>query len=88
MKKRYLLAPGPTPVPDSALLAMAEPIIHHRTPQFSKVFREAADLLKYVFQTKEDVLILAASGTGAMEGSITNLYSPGDEVIFVNRGKF
>ncbi|MEK7680169.1 MAG: hypothetical protein AAB356_08250 [Deltaproteobacteria bacterium] len=68
MKKRYLLAPGPTPVPESALLAMAEPIIHHRTPQFSKVFREAADLLKYVFQTKEDVLILAASGTGAMDG--------------------
>ncbi|MCR4287405.1 MAG: alanine--glyoxylate aminotransferase family protein [Deltaproteobacteria bacterium] len=88
MKKRYLLAPGPTPVPESALLAMAEPIIHHRTPQFSKVFREAADLLKHVFQTKEDVLILAASGTGAMEGSITNLFSPGDEVIVVNGGKF
>ena len=88
MKKRYLLAPGPTPVPESALLAMAAPIIHHRTPQFSQVFREAAELLKYVFQTKEDVLILAASGTGAMEGSITNLFSPGDEVVVVNGGKF
>ncbi|MBI5599717.1 MAG: alanine--glyoxylate aminotransferase family protein [Deltaproteobacteria bacterium] len=88
MKKRYLLAPGPTPVPERALLSMAQPIIHHRTPQFSEVFREAAELLKYVFQTKEDVLILASSGTGAMEGSIVNLFSPGDEVIAVNGGKF
>lgn len=88
MKKRYLLAPGPTPVPESALLAMAQPMIHHRTPQFSEIFKEAAELLKYVFQTKQDVLILASSGTGAMEGSIVNLYSPGDEVIVVNGGKF
>jgi aspartate aminotransferase-like enzyme len=63
-------------------------MIHHRTPQFSAIFREAADLLKYVFKTKEDVLILAASGTGAMEGSVVNLFSPGDEVIVVNGGKF
>ena len=88
MKKRYLMAPGPTPVPASVLLEMAKPIIHHRTPQFSKVFREAAEMLKYVFQTTQDVLILASSGTGAMEGSITNLFSPGDEVIVVNGGKF
>ena len=88
MKKRYLLAPGPTPVPERALLAMAAPIIHHRTPQFSEVFKETAELLKYVFQTRQDVLMLAASGTGAMEGSITNLFSPGDEVIVVNGGKF
>jgi len=88
MKKRYLLAPGPTPVPEAALLAMAQPMIHHRTPQFSEIFKETAELLKYVFQTSEDVLILAASGTGAMEGSIVNLYSPGDEVIVINGGKF
>ncbi len=88
MRKKYLLAPGPTPVPEVALLAMAQPAIHHRTSQFSGIFREAADLLKYVFQTREDVLILAASGTGAMEGSIVNLFSPGDEVIVVNGGKF
>lgn len=88
MKKRYLLAPGPTPVPEEVLLAMARPVIHHRTPQFSEVFKEAAELLKEVFQTTQDVLILAASGTGAMEGSISNLFSPGDEVIAVNGGKF
>ncbi len=88
MKKNYLLAPGPTPVPERALLAMAQPMIHHRTPQFSAIFKEAATLLKDVFRTKEDVLILASSGTGAMEGSITNFFSPGDEVITVNAGKF
>ncbi|MFQ5441956.1 MAG: pyridoxal-phosphate-dependent aminotransferase family protein [Thermodesulfobacteriota bacterium] len=88
MRKKYLLAPGPTPVPDSTLLAMAAPVVHHRTPQFSEIFRETAGLLKYVFQTEEGVLMLASSGTGAMEGSITNLFSPGDEVIVVNGGKF
>ncbi len=88
MKKRYLLAPGPTPVPERVLLAMAGPIIHHRTPEFSAVFAETAEMLKEVFQTKEDVLILASSGTGAMESSITNLFSPGDEVIAINGGKF
>ena len=61
MKKNYLLAPGPTPVPERALLAMAQPMIHHRTPQFSAIFKEAATLLKDVFRTKEDVLILASS---------------------------
>ncbi|MBI5682004.1 MAG: alanine--glyoxylate aminotransferase family protein [Deltaproteobacteria bacterium] len=88
MKKRFLLAPGPTPVPAEINLAMAQPMIHHRTPQFSAIFGEVKEDLKYLFQTKQDVLILAASGTGAMEGSITNLYSPGDEVIVINGGKF
>ena len=88
MRKNYLLAPGPTPVPENALLAMAQPMIHHRTPQFSRIFAEVKEDLKYLFQTKQDVLILASSGTGAMEGSVTNLLSPGDEVIVVNGGKF
>lgn len=88
MIKNYLLAPGPTPVPSRVLLAMAQPLIHHRTPQFSRVFAEAKNGLKELFQTTEDVLILAASGSGAMEGSVTNLFSPGDEVLVVNGGKF
>jgi aspartate aminotransferase-like enzyme len=86
--KNYLIAPGPTPVPPRVLLAMAQPIIHHRTPQFSQTFADAKRALKQVFQTEQDVLILAASGTGAMEGSVTNLFSPGDEVLVVNGGKF
>ena len=88
MIKNYLLAPGPTPVPARVLLAMAQPIIHHRTPQFSRIFAEAKRGLKEVFQTEQDVLMLAASGSGAMEGAVTNLFSPGDEVLVVNGGKF
>lgn len=88
MIKSYLLAPGPTPVPERVSLAMARPIIHHRTPQFSKIFAEAKAGLRELFQTAQDVLMLAASGTGAMESSITNLYSAGDEILAVNGGKF
>ena len=88
MIKSYLLAPGPTPVPPEVLAAMAAPIIHHRTPQFSAVLAEVQDGLRTLFGTTGDVLVLAASGTGAMEGSVTNLLSPGDEVIVVNGGKF
>ncbi|MDH5761752.1 MAG: alanine--glyoxylate aminotransferase family protein [Nitrospinota bacterium] len=88
MKKTYLLAPGPTPVPETINLEMAAPMVHHRTPQFSKIFGEAAEGAKYLFQTKQDVLILASTGTGGMEGCITNLFSPGDKVLVVNGGKF
>ncbi len=63
MKKKYLLAPGPTPVPEHVALEMALPMQHHRTPQFSEIFGEAAESAKYLFQTKQDVLILAATGT-------------------------
>ncbi len=88
MKKTYLLAPGPTPVPEIVNLEMAAPMVHHRTPQFSKIFAEAAEDAKYLFQTQQDVLILAATGTGGMESCITNLFSPGDKVLVVNGGKF
>jgi aspartate aminotransferase-like enzyme len=86
--KHYLLAPGPTPVPPEVLAATAQPLIHHRTPQFSAVLAEVQDGLRELFGTKQDVLILASSGTGAMEGCVTNLCSAGDEVIVVNGGKF
>ncbi|MGB9893461.1 MAG: pyridoxal-phosphate-dependent aminotransferase family protein [Candidatus Saccharicenans sp.] len=88
IKKYYLLSPGPTPVPEKVLSAAAEPIIHHRTPEFSKIFMEVSEGLKYVFGTKEDVYILAASGTGAMEAAVINTLSPGDKVITINGGKF
>ena len=88
MKKKYLLAPGPTPVPETVSLEMAAPMVHHRTPQFSKIFGEAAEDAKYLFQTKQDVIILASTGTGGMESCITNLFSPGDKVLVINGGKF
>ncbi|MEP7151956.1 MAG: alanine--glyoxylate aminotransferase family protein [Nitrospira sp.] len=88
MLKRYLLAPGPTPVPPEVLLAMARPMIHHRAPEFDKLFGEVREDLKWLFQTRNDVLILAASGTGGMEGSVSNFLSPGDKALTVNGGKF
>lgn len=86
--KNYLLTPGPTPVPPEALESMARPIIHHRTPQFQEILKEVEDNLKYVFQTTNPVLIFSSSGTGAMEGAVTSLLSPGDKAIVVRGGKF
>lgn len=88
MLKRYLLAPGPTPVPHQALLAMAAPVIHHRTPEFSRVFRRVADGAKALFGTTQDVMMLAATGTGGMEAAVTNTLSKGDSVVVVRGGKF
>lgn len=86
--KNYLLTPGPTPVPPEALEAMARPIIHHRTPQFQAILKEVEEGLRYVFQTKNDVLMFASSGTGAMEGAVAGLLSSGDKAIVVRGGKF
>ncbi len=88
MLKRYLLAPGPTPVPPEVLLAMARPMVHHRAPEFDKLFGEVREDLKWLFQTRNDVLILASSGTGGMEGSVSSFLSPGDKAISINGGKF
>ncbi len=88
MRKNYLLTPGPTPLPPQVSEAMARPIIHHRTPQFQAVLKEATEGLKYVFQTKNDVFILASSGTGAMEAAVINLLSPGEAALTIQGGKF
>lgn len=88
MLKRYLLAPGPTPVPSEALLAMAMPIIHHRSPDFLPVLEAAKKGLQWLCQTKNDVLILCASGTGGMVGAVNNFFSPGDKALVVNAGNF
>lgn len=88
MLKRYLLAPGPTPVPPEVLLAMARPMIHHRAPEFDPIFAEVRENLKWLFQTRNDVLQLACSGTGGMEGAVSNFLSPGEKAICINGGKF
>src|SRR5688572_12192228 len=88
MIKHYLLSPGPTPVPNEVALAMSATMIHHRTPQFNHIFDQVRQGLKKLFGTKNDVLILASSGTGAMEASVANLFSPGDKVLVINGGKF
>lgn len=88
MKKNYLLTPGPTPLPPEVCESLSRPIIHHRTPQFQAILKEAHEGLKYVFQTANDVYILASSGTGGMEAAVTGLLSAGDKVIVVDAGKF
>ena len=88
MLKRFLITPGPTPVPPEVLLAGAEPIVHHRAPRFVEIFNECVEGLKYVYQTSNDVLIFAASGTGAMEAAVVNVVNPGDKVIVASVGNF
>lgn len=86
--KKYLFTPGPAPVPPEVLLEMARPIIHHRTPEFSAALDQARARLKPLFGTSQEVILLAASGTGGMEAALTNLLGPGDHAVFVNGGKF
>jgi len=86
--KKYVFTPGPVPVPSEVLLEMAKPIIHHRTAEFEEIFAEVREGLKYIYDTKQEVFILSASGTGAMEASVANTLSRGDKVLVVNSGKF
>lgn len=88
MKKNYLLTPGPTPLPPQVIEALSRPMIHHRTPQFQAILKEAEDGLKYVFNTNNDVFIFASSGTGVMEAAVANLLSPGDTAMVIEGGKF
>lgn len=88
MKKYQLMAPGPTPVPSEVLLAMAQPMIHHRTPAYEALFVEVREGLKRLCQTSQDVIPLACSGTGAMEAAVVNTLSAGDRVAVVVAGKF
>lgn len=88
MVKRYLLAPGPTPVPSEVLLSMAMPIIHHRSPDFLPVLDSAKKGLQWLYQTGNDVLILCSTGTGGMVGSVNNFFNQGDKVLVINGGKF
>ncbi|MDE2825575.1 MAG: alanine--glyoxylate aminotransferase family protein [Gemmatimonadota bacterium] len=81
-------APGPTPVPDRVVRKMSAPILTHRSTEFSDLLRQVASGLQYVFQTENDVLVLTASGSGAMEAAVVNLLSPGDRVLAISGGKF
>jgi aspartate aminotransferase-like enzyme len=88
MKKIRLLTPGPTAIPETVLAKFAEPIIHHRTSLFEAEFKILQDQLKWLFQTRQLVLTLTCTGTGAMEATVAGMFSPGDSVIVVNGGKF
>ena len=86
--KQFLMIPGPTPVPETALLAMAKHPMGHRSSEFSAVLAEVFADLKWLFQTQEDVFILTSSGTGAMEAAIYNLVNQGDKVLSLVIGNF
>lgn len=86
--KLMLMIPGPTPVPEQVLLAMAKHPIGHRSADFGKIMAEVTQNLKWLHQTQNDLLILTASGTGAMEAGIINFLSPGDRVLVGSNGKF
>ena len=86
--KQYLMAAGPTPLPPRVSQVMAEPIMYHRAPAFVEVYARCLDRLKGVFQTQNDVLCFASSGSGGMESAAANLVKPGDEVLVASCGKF
>lgn len=86
--REFLMIPGPTPVPDAVLEAVARHPIGHRTPEFSRVVREVTDGLKWLGDTANDVFVLTSSGTGGMESAIANTVSPGDRVLSLIVGVF
>jgi aspartate aminotransferase-like enzyme len=88
IRKTRLFTPGPTPLLPAAQFAMAAADIHHRTPEFRALYERVLGQLKTFVGTKNDVLLLASSGTGAMEAAVSNLTSPGDRVLVLSAGKF
>jgi aspartate aminotransferase-like enzyme len=86
--KRYVMTAGPTPIPPAVSNAMAEPILYHRAPAFVEVYARCLERIKGVFQTENDVLVFAASGSGAMESAVSNLVNPGEPALVASCGKF
>src|SRR5438874_1342010 len=87
-EKRYLLTPGPTPVPPEVLAAISQPVVHHRGPDFKPVYERSLARLREVFRTQSEVLLFASAGTGTMESAVANLCSPGERVLVVSAGHF
>jgi aspartate aminotransferase-like enzyme len=87
-EKRYLMTPGPTPAPPEVLAAISQPVIHHRGPDYRKLYADALGRLRQVFRTEREVLLYGGSGSGAMESAVANLVSPGDPVLVVSSGYF
>jgi aspartate aminotransferase-like enzyme len=86
--KRYLITPGPTPVPPEVVAAEAAPLHHHRSPDFRALLGETLQALRRLFATEHDVLLFTGSGTAAMESAVANLLSPGDRVVVASAGNF
>jgi aspartate aminotransferase-like enzyme len=87
-EKRYLLTPGPTPVPPQVLSVLGEPQIHHRSPDFKRAYGQCLERLKEISRTDNPVLLFTASGTGAFESAVANMIGEGDRVLAVSSGNF
>src|SRR2546423_6913387 len=87
-EKRYLLTPGPTPVPPEVLAALAEPVIHHRAREYRVIYERCLKRLRDVYRTQHDVLMFTTSGTGAFESAVANLTSPGERQLVLSAGNF
>jgi aspartate aminotransferase-like enzyme len=87
-EKRYLMTPGPTPVPPEVLAALAEPVVHHRGRDFRETYERCLVRLRDVYRTESDVLLFTASGSGAFESAVSNLVSPGERVLVLSAGNF
>lgn len=86
--RHFLQIPGPSPVPDRVLRAMARPILDHRGPEFQAMSQRVLDKVKDIFKTRNPVIIYPSSGTGAWEAALVNTMSPGDQVLMVETGQF
>jgi serine---pyruvate transaminase len=86
--KRYLMTPGPTPAPPEVLAAVGQPVIHHRGPDYRRLYAETLGKLRQVFRTEQEVLLFGGAGSGGMESAVANLCSPGDPVLVVSAGYF
>jgi aspartate aminotransferase-like enzyme len=87
-EKRYLLTPGPTPVPPEVLAALAEPVLHHRARDYRDIYKRCLARLAEVYRTQHDILMFTTSGTGAFESAVANLTSPGDRQLVLSAGNF
>jgi aspartate aminotransferase-like enzyme len=87
-EKRYLLTPGPTPVPPEVLVALAEPMIHHRARDYRDIYERSLLRLREVYRTQNDVLMFTTSGTGAFESAVANLTTPGERQLVLSAGNF
>src|SRR5436190_22489269 len=86
--KQYMLTAGPTPLPPSVSAVMAEPILYHRAPAFVEIYSRVLERLPLIFQTRNEVLCFAATGTGAMESAVANLVAPGQPAVVASCGQF
>src|SRR5438874_3818254 len=86
--KQYLMTAGPTPLPPAVSQVMAEPVLYHRAPAFIEIYARCLERLPKVFQTGNDVLTFASSGSGAMESAVANLVRPGEPALVASCGKF